>query len=167
MTINFATAVEFPLNLKRLFCWVPMFLILFPVVAFQGESGSANGLKQDVQQLKIATFDVDATPALGSPLTYDSTANSWDLGLRAKGVVLLGAGQPIILVAVDWIGIANDSQDAFKEALAAGAGTVPERVAVHTLHQHDAPISDFGAEDILLETGLDPAAFESSFDRVL
>src|SRR5690606_35657568 len=32
-------------------------------------------------------------------------------------------------------------------------------------HQHDAPISDFGAERILLDAGLDPAAFESSFDK--
>src|SRR5690606_13655338 len=53
----------------------------------------------------------------------------------------------------------------FKQALATAAGTVPERVAVHTLHQHDAPISDVGAEKILLEAGLDPSGFESSFDR--
>src|SRR5690606_14696681 len=66
---------------------------------------------------------------------------------------------------IDWIGIANESQDAFKAALAEAANTVPERVAVHTLHQHDAPISDFGAERILLDAGLDPAAFESSFDK--
>lgn len=115
--------------------------------------------------LRLSTFDVDATPPIGGPLTYDSTANSWDLGLRAKGIVLQGAGLPIVLVAVDWIGIANDSQDAFKEALAQAANTTPERVAVHALHQHDAPISDFGAEKILLEAGLDPAAFESSFDK--
>ena len=51
------------------------------------------------QGLRISTFDVDATPPIGDPLTYDSTANSWDLGLRAKGIVLLGAGQPIVLVA--------------------------------------------------------------------
>jgi len=118
-------------------------------------------------QLAVATFDVDATPPIGSPLTYDSMANSWDLGLRAKGIVLMGAGQPIVLVAVDWIGIANESQDAFKQALAEAAGTIPQRVAVHALHQHDAPISDFGAEQILLEAGLDPAGFESSFDKEL
>ena len=121
-------------------------------------NGSSKGLR-------LSTFDVDATPPIGDPLTYDSTANSWDLGLRAKGIVLQGAGEPIVLVAVDWIGIANDSQDAFKEALAEAANTVPERVAVHALHQHDAPISDFGAEKILLDAGLDPAAFESSFDK--
>lgn len=122
------------------------------------QTGSPHGLL-------LSTFDVDATPPISSPLTYDSTANSWDLGLRAKGIVIQGAGLPIVLVAIDWIGIANESQDAFKSALAEAAHTTPERVAVHALHQHDAPISDFGAEKMLIEAGLDPAAFESSFDK--
>jgi len=69
--------------------------------------------------------------------------NSWDLGLRAKGIVLMGSGQPIVLCSVDWIGISNDSQDAFRQELADAAGTVPERVAVHVVHQHDAPMCDF------------------------
>lgn len=140
-------------------------LTLIQNMVFGQATGLSAKAEAPVTGLSLATFDVDATPPIGSPLTYDSTANSWDLGLRAKGIILLGSGQPIVLVAVDWIGIANESQDAFKEALAQAAGTLPERVAVHTLHQHDAPISDFGAEKILLEAGLDPAAFESSFDR--
>lgn len=142
-------------------------LVLFLNVSFipAGAQSTITSDSVPEQGLKIATFDVDATPPIGSPLTYDSTANSWDLGLRAKGIILLGVGQPIVLVAVDWIGIANDSQDAFKEAIAQAAGTLPERVAVHTLHQHDAPISDMGAEKILLEAGMGPAAFESSFDK--
>src|SRR5690606_16128754 len=105
------------LRWKLLKCF--FFLLLYqPLFGFQqqGESGD----------LRIATFDVDASPPVGSPLAYDSTANSWDLGLRAKGIVLMGAGQPVVLCAVDWIGIANESQDAFKSALAAAAGTVPE-----------------------------------------
>jgi pimeloyl-ACP methyl ester carboxylesterase len=151
-----------PLQLKKLGCMV-IFILSFV----------APTLAQDTNEaplepgLRLSTFDVDATPPVGSPLAYDSTANAWDLGLRAKGIILMGAGQPIVLCAVDWIGIANESQDVFKSALADAAGTVPDRVAVHTLHQHDAPISDFGAEKILLEAGLDPAGFEGSFDRVL
>ena len=117
--------------------------------------------------LRAATFDVDATPPVGSRLTYDPEINTWDLGLRAKGVVLLGAGQPIVLCAVDWIGIANEGQDAFRQALADAAGTTPDRVAVHTVHQHDAPICDFGAEQMLKEAGLDPLCFEGSFARQL
>lgn len=115
--------------------------------------------------LRVATFDVDATPPVGSMLAYDPVTNRWDLGLRARGIVLLGAGQPIVLCAVDWIGIANESHDTFCKSLAEAAATSPQRVAVHTLHQHDAPDSDFSAERILKEAGLDPRQFEASFQR--
>lgn len=116
-------------------------------------------------ELRLSTFDIDATPPVGSHLAYDPMVNTWDMSLRARGIVLTGAGQPIVLLSVDWIGISNDSQDAFKRTLAESAGTVPERVAVHTVHQHDAPISDFGAERLLTEAGLDPLSYESSFQR--
>ena len=115
--------------------------------------------------LKLLTFDVDATPSVGSELTYQQMEASWDLSLRARGVVLFGAGDPIVLCAVDWIGIANESQEAFKEALAAAAGTTPDRVEVHTVHQHDAPICDFTSEKICIEKGIDPGPFEGSFQR--
>src|SRR6185295_5671621 len=73
--------------------------------------------------LRLATFDVDATPPVGSLMAYDPVTNRWDLGLRARGVVLLGAGEPILLCAVDWIGIANEGQDVFRATLARAAGT--------------------------------------------
>ena len=47
--------------------------------------------------LRISTFDVDATPPVGSKLTYDPMLNSGDLSLRAKGVVIQGSGKPIVL----------------------------------------------------------------------
>jgi len=78
---------------------------------------------------------------------------------------LVGAGEPIVLCAVDWIGIANEGHDAFQSALARAAGTSPRRVAVHTLHQHDAPDCDFSAERILKEAGLDPRQFDGRFQR--
>ena len=115
--------------------------------------------------LRVSTFDVDATPPLGSILRYNYTMNTWDLGLRAKGIVLSGSGQPIVLVAVDWVSIDGESIEAFKSALSKAAGTTPERVAVHTLHQHDAPCSNFLAEKILIDLGLKPGMFESSFQR--
>ena len=79
--------------------------------------------------LRLATFDIDATPPVGSFMAYDPVTNKWDLGLRARGIVLLGAGEPIVLCALDWIGIANESHDAFRAALARAAGTVPGRVS--------------------------------------
>src|SRR5437016_10161776 len=92
--------------------------------------------------LSLAVFDVDATPPIGSMMAYDHVTNKWDLGLRARGIVLLGTGQPIVLCAVDWIGIANEGYDTFRAGLAQAAGTIPARVALHCLHQHDAPDCD-------------------------
>jgi len=90
--------------------------------------------------------------------------NKWDLGLRARGVILLGAGNPIVLCAVDWIGIANEAMTPLPGA-GAGSGTTADRVAVHTLHQHDAPDCDFSAETILLQAGVRPRQFEGTFQR--
>jgi len=115
--------------------------------------------------LRVSTFDVDATPPIGSMMAYDPVTNRWELGLRARGLVLMGAGDPIVLCAVDWIGIANEGQDAFRSALARAAGTASHRVAVHTLHQHDAPDCDFSAERILNEAGVDPRQFDGRFQR--
>ena len=117
------------------------------------------------QPLQLATFDVDATPPIGSQMAYDPVTNVWDLGLRARGIILLGAGKPIVLCAIDWIGIGNEGHDAFRLALASAADTEVSRVAVHTLHQHDAPDCDFGAERILKDAGLDPLSYEGAFAR--
>lgn len=118
-----------------------------------------------VQGLQVATFDIDATPPVGSRMAYDAVTNHWDLGLRARGIVLLGAGEPIVLCAIDWIGIANEGHDAFRVALAGAAGTTLERVAVHALHQHDAPDCDFSAERILIEAGLSAHQYDGRFQR--
>ncbi len=98
-------------------------------------------------------------------MAYDPVTNTWDLGLRARGVVIMGAGAPIVLCAMDWIGIANEGHDAFRTVLAEAAGTTPQRVAVHSLHQHDAPECDFGAEKILQDEGLLALNYEGSFAR--
>jgi hypothetical protein len=81
--------------------------------------------------------------------------------LSARGVVLLPGGQrPIVLCAVDWLGIGNTSRDRWRVALAKAAGTTPDRVALHTVHQHDAP-GDDAAALALLPAGipLSPDAF--------
>ncbi|HOF19958.1 MAG TPA: hypothetical protein PLO24_01760 [Bacteroidales bacterium] len=115
--------------------------------------------------LRISTFDTDATPPPGTWLAYDSLLNTGDLGLRAKGLVILGAGEPIVICCVDWLGISNAGYDSFRRSLGNAAGTSPERVSIHTVHQHDAPNCDFTVEKILLDAGVDPACFEGTFHR--
>ncbi len=103
------------------------------------------------EPLRVATFDVDVTPPVGYMMAYDPVVRLDAMTLRCRGVVLLGQAEPIVLCAVDWIGIANEAHDAFRERLAKAAGTTPDRVAVRTLHQHDAPLCDFLAERLLKE----------------
>jgi len=114
--------------------------------------------------MRLARFDVDATPPLGSAMAYDSVKRLDELTLRCRGIVLLGAGDPIVLCAVDWIGIANEGHEMFRTQLANAAGTQPGRVAVHALHQHDAPGCDFTAERLLKELGVEAyPRFEGAF----
>lgn len=146
-------------------------LVLFGLLAALGDSLAATDAAAASDStspgLRVATFDVDATPPIGSMMAYDPVTNHWDLGLRARGIVLLGAGEPIVLCAVDWIGIANGGHDAFRNELAKAAGTSPQRVAAHALHQHDAPDCDFSAEQILKEAGMPAGRFDGRFQREL
>lgn len=117
--------------------------------------------------LRLTTFDVDATPPVGAHLAYNPCENRGELGLRARGVILTGADRPVVLCAVDWVGIGGGGHDAFRQALADAAGTTAERVAVHTVHQHDAPGCDFTAERLLKDHGITPRRYEGAFHREL
>ncbi len=152
---------------RRLF-WICLSILWcgISLVPASAETGGDAAQKAAAPQLSIARFDIDATPPVGFMMAYDRVRRVDELGLRCRGVVLLGAGQPIVLCAVDWIGISNQSQDAFRERIAKAAGTVPKRVAVHTLHQHDAPRSDFGAESLLHQIGAsDLGGHDGTFAR--
>lgn len=118
-------------------------------------------------ELRVATFQADVTPPIGSALCNGSVKPAKEIVTRltARGVVLLGAGEPIVLCAFDWVGIANESHDAFRQALADAVGTSVDRVTVHTLHQHDAPGSDFATERLLAEHDLSGLYSNAPFDR--
>ena len=58
-----------------------------------------------------------------------------------------------MLCAVDWIGIGN-GEIRFPSGTGESRRNDAERVAVHTLHQHDAPSLDFSVEAVLAENGL-------------
>ena len=71
--------------------------------------------------------------------------------------------EPILLCAVDWIGISNEGHRRWKETLASAVGTSPDQVSVHTLHQHDAPRCDLSAERLLEERGLGGMLLDADF----
>lgn len=119
------------------------------------------------EPLRVGTFAIDATPPVGTPLcdALVQPVASVDDPLSARGVVLVGAGKPIVLVAFDWVGIGNGGYDAFREGTARAVGTDADRVAIHSLHQHDAPGCDFEAEAILAQHGLAGAMFNVAYAR--
>ena len=137
-----------PLVVFFVFVWVAL-----------GEIGLLRGA-----ELRVGVFRQDATPPVGAPLAYDTM--TWvDQTLSARGIVLLGAGQPIVLCSVDWIGIGNGAQDSWKRGIAEAIGTIPERVAIHTVHQHDAPSCDFTALALLQAHGVTDLPFDPVFAR--
>lgn len=115
--------------------------------------------------LRLAVFDADITPPVGSAMAYDPVVRIDEMTLRGRGVVLLGAGRPIVLCALDWIGVYNGAHDRVRAELARAADTDPDRVAVHCVHQHDAPRMGTDAEAILREHGWPAGTWDSTHSR--
>ena len=105
--------------------------------------------------LHIATFECDVTPPLGHPLCggWIDAVRGVDDPLKALGVVLLGAGKPVVLCAVDWTGIRNEAFRTWRKALADAAHTTPEHVSLHAVHPHNAPFADTEAEKLIAAAG--------------
>jgi hypothetical protein len=120
--------------------------LLLGIAWLDGQGASAEEPK-----LRLATFTAEVTPPLGHPLMGGGIAPARSIAdpLFANGFVLLGAGEPIVVVAVDWCEIRNDAYDRWRTVLAQAAGTKRERAMVAALHQHDAPIADLTAERLL------------------
>lgn len=99
----------------------------------------------------LATFACDVTPPLGHPLCggWIEPVRGVDDPLQVLGVILLGKEKPIVLCAVDWCGLRNEAHWTWRDALARAAHTTPERVALHCVHQHNAPFADVEAERLV------------------
>lgn len=116
------------------------------------------------EPLRIAVFKADATPKIGMPVAYVKARSITD-PLSARGVVLMGEGKPVVMCAVDWIGIGNGGHDEWRRGLAEAAGTTMDRVTVHTLHQHDGVRCDLTAEELLTKHGLGGTRMDAAFCR--
>ena len=124
------------------------------------------GLQAVAAPLSISTFQADVTPPIGAPLCGGGVEPAKEITdpLTARGLVLFPRGQdPIVLCAVDWVGIAHEGLDAWRGALAEAAGTSVDRVTVNCLHMHDAPFCDFTVDALLAEHGLGGTTFDVAF----
>jgi len=121
-------------------------------------------IAQEVES-KLGHFKIDATIPLGHRCMGILPAKSKSIsdGLELHGFVLLGQEPPIVVVAIDWCEIRNQSYDTWRSKLAKVAGTQPERVLISSLHQHDAPVIDSGAQDLLDQVGLHNELYDRSF----
>jgi hypothetical protein len=116
-------------------------------------------------QYRIATFSQDITIPLNHRCMGILPTKSQQIvdPLEAHGFVLIGLDQPVVLVALDWCEVRNGAYDQWRAALAKAAGTDRQRVMLACLHQHDAPVTDTGAQKYLDEVGLAGELFDTEF----
>jgi hypothetical protein len=124
-------------------------------------------------KLTLAAFDAEVTIPLGHPCMGGGIAPAKEIvdPLFAYGFVLQGAGKPVVFLALDWCEIRNGAYDAFRDAVAKAVGTERVRVMLCALHQHDAPIMDVEAQELLEKQKAkgaicDLAFFEKAVSRV-
>ncbi len=119
------------------------------------------------RSMHLASFRFDVTPPPGHSLCggWIKPVAAVDDPLEAIGLVLLGAGAPIVICAVDWTGILNEAHAAWRFALAEAAGTTPDRVAVQCVHQHNAPFVCFDTERVLAAQPDLPRVFDRDFHQ--
>lgn len=131
--------------------------VLAPVAICLRMWGMAVRAQEPAAGFRLASFSAEVTVPVGHGMMGGSwLAKSVADPLWAHGVVLLSAQRnfaPVVYVAVDWCEIRSEALDRWKSALAEAAGTVPGRVMVSAIHQHDAPVADLDAERILRAHG--------------
>ncbi|CAN5893544.1 hypothetical protein BH23PLA1_BH23PLA1_39120 [soil metagenome] len=118
-----------------------------------------------MSDIQISSFRIDASPPMGHPLCggWIRPVVGQDDPTWLRGIVLLGAGEPIVLAALDWTGVQNESHRLWTERLAEAAGTSADRVAFHCVHQHNAPFIDHEGNRLLKKHGADPLMFDEAF----
>jgi hypothetical protein len=133
-------------------------LVLLLVVSF-GTVGTR------AAEFQVAPFQAIVTIPVGHACMGGGIADAREIvdPLFAKGFTFLGAGEPVVVCAVDFCQLNNDAYDYWREALAKAAGTTRDRILLATVHQHDAPICDLRAQALLDEQGLKGSLCDVAF----
>lgn len=125
------------------------------VMTALGVSGIPAAVLSSSSKLSIAPFRLDVTAPVGHGCCggWIKPIEAVDDTQEAIGFVLLGAGAPIVVCAVDWTGILNRTHLLWRTAMAAAAGTTPDRAAVQCVHQHNAPFACLDAQNLVSAQG--------------
>ncbi len=115
--------------------------------------------------LQLAAFRFDVTPPMGHSLCggWIKPVVGVDDPLEAIGFVLLGAGKPIVVCAVDWTGLLNEAHVTWRAAMAEAAATTIDRVAIQCVHPHNAPFVCLESERLVQAQKTLPHMFELDF----
>jgi len=126
--------------------------------------GESSGV--EAGEYRLSSFTEDVTPPIGHPLFNAVRARAILNPLQAHGLVLSGSGKPIVLVAIDWCEIRNESYERWRSVLAQAAHSDKERVLVSCVHQHDAPYSDGVAQRLLKANHVSEDLCDPEFDEL-
>jgi len=117
-------------------------------------------------ELRVATFQCDATPPIGHWL-YVQPLETIEHPLLAKGVVLEQEGRRYVLCAIDWCVLSGEAHARLRRELAEGAGTDPANAVVQCVHVHTGPVIDVDAKRLLNDVENPPQYYDPAFlDRV-
>ncbi len=138
-----------------------------PLLAVFVIYGAAIGRSEDSGQLRIAAFSTDITIPIGHRCMgiLKTKSRRIEDPLEAHGLALLGSGPAVVIVALDWCEVRNGAYDQWRDAMAAAANTTRNHVLVCSLHQHDAPVTDSGAQEYLDTVGLNGELYDVNFQR--
>lgn len=102
-------------------------------------------------RLTLSSFVAEVTVPVGHALMGGGIAAAKEVvdPLFAHGFVVRGPSKPVAFVALDWCEIRNGAYDLIRARIAAAVDTDPVRVMLCALHQHDAPIVDLEAQQLL------------------
>lgn len=91
--------------------------------------------------IKICSFKINITPPLGARIcgSNELRAKSVRDPLFARGIILDDGKKRVVFCGVDLCGIAGEIYHEWKTVIAKAAKTTPEFVALHSVHQHQAP----------------------------
>jgi hypothetical protein len=125
----------------------------------------ATSARAEDAAFRVGTFEADITIPIGHACMGGGIADAKEIvdPLYAKGFVLLGAAEPVVVAALDWCQCNNDSYDRWRDALAEAAGTTRQHVLLAIVHQHDAPITDLRAQALLDSVGLKGSICDAAF----
>ena len=98
--------------------------------------------------LKLGTFTVDCTPPIGCGVLFGIAGATTGVRdpLFLRGFVFDDEGCRYLVASMDFGGLMNSAYDDLARTLAKAVNTPEERVIIHCIHQHDAPLLDYEIE---------------------